>query len=187
MARDVLVPLAAVLAEAEVVVAVFQWGHACPACETHDDGPVESWEPESAGLFDGKLLHQFQTDALLGEKPLPRGAPSAHVGQEGHCLSRNLVIHEETIRFHSRASNGGNVPSSKRLRTNIARERFFFGICTQEAMINVSEAQWDSRTSGTLGGRGEFYECGDVFEDARAAQTSDGSTRRPKTCDEQST
>lgn len=54
-------------------------------------------------------------------------------------------------------------------------------------MICVSEAQWDSRTSGTQGGRGEFYECGDVFEDARAAQTSDGSTRRPKTCDEQST
>lgn len=33
---------------------------------------------------------------------------------------------------------------------------------------------------------GSFYECGDVFEDAPAAQKSDGSTRKLKTCDAQS-
>lgn len=65
MARDVPVPLVAVLVDAEVVVAECQWGHACPAREAHD-GRVVSWKPGSAGLFDGKLLHPFQTDALPG-------------------------------------------------------------------------------------------------------------------------
>lgn len=81
---------------------------------------------------------------------------------------------------------GENVPSGERLGTNIARERLFFGIYSVEATNVVSDAQWDSRTSGSWAGGGSFYECGDVFEDARAAQTSDDSTRRPMTCDEQS-
>lgn len=84
MARGALVPLAVGLMEG-VVLAEYRWCHACPACETHD-GRTESWKLESAALFDEKLLHQFQTDAPLGDYPLPRGAPSAHVGQADHCF-----------------------------------------------------------------------------------------------------